>query len=426
MRLIAARFRFRRYFLSAFMLANALAGAPAKAQSGVIDAVAAGTPLIDVRLRYETVDQANKPKNAAATTLRARLGYQTGQYHGFSALAEFDGVQHLGPQHYFNSFGGAPSALYPTIADPDLVGLNRLQLSYAMRLTDGQGNGAPDLRFALGRQRLIFGDQRFVGNVGWRQHEQTFDGVSLVDASLAGTILTYAYITRVNRVFGPESPMGTFDSHNHLFDAVYTGFMPLLRLEAFAHLLDLRQVRTSSTATFGFRGDGTADLGWGVKGLLNASYARQTDYAKNPLDIGLSYYLGEAGFSFKGATALAGYEVLEGNGAIGFSTPLATLHIFQGWADVFLTTPVKGIEDLHFKGSYVFDATPVIPKIAAMVFYHDFSAQRGNAHYGGEWDAQLEAIIDAHITAGVKYAAFQGDARFADKNVGWLYIGYRY
>jgi hypothetical protein len=61
-----------------------------------------------------------------------------------------------------------------------------------------------------------------------------------------------------------------------------------------------------------------------------------------------------------------------------------------------------------------------------MVFYHDFSAQRGNAHYGGEWDVQLEAIIDAHITAGVKYATFQGDAAFADKNVGWLYIGYRY
>jgi hypothetical protein len=28
---------------------------------------------------------------------------------------------------------------------------------------------------------------------------------------------------------------------------------------------------------------------------------------------------------------LAGHEVLEGNGVIGFSTPLATFRIFNGW-----------------------------------------------------------------------------------------------
>jgi hypothetical protein len=43
--------------------------------------------------------------------LRARLGYQTGQYFGFSALAEFDFIQHLGPEHYFNSFEGGSPAL---------------------------------------------------------------------------------------------------------------------------------------------------------------------------------------------------------------------------------------------------------------------------------------------------------------------------
>jgi hypothetical protein len=83
-----------------------------------------------------------------------------------------------------------------------------------------------------------------------------------------------------------------------------------------------------------------------------AAFARQHDYAKNPLPIELNYYLSEAGLGFHGLTGGVGYEVLEGNQTVGFSTPLATLHIFQGWADVFLTTPADGIKNLYVKAGY--------------------------------------------------------------------------
>ena len=33
-------------------------------------------------------------------------------------------------------------------------------------------------------------------------------------------------------------------------------------------------------------------------------------------------------------------------------TPLATLHAFNGWADMFLTTPANGLQDLYFRASY--------------------------------------------------------------------------
>jgi hypothetical protein len=33
------------------------------------------------------------------------------------------------------------------------------------------------LDLTLGRQRINLDDQRFVGSVGWRQNEQTFDAV---------------------------------------------------------------------------------------------------------------------------------------------------------------------------------------------------------------------------------------------------------
>ena len=410
--------------LSSLVAAHAQAQMPT--QPTLTDAIRGGTPLIDLRLRYENVDQENKPRNASATTLRARLGYQTGQYLGFSALAEFDFLQHLGPEHFFNSFEGGSSALYPTIADPDMVALNRLQLTYGARLTD-TANNAPDLRFNLGRQRIIFSDQRFVGNVGWRQHEQTFDGISVINTSLPATTVTYAYITRVNRVFGPEAPNGTFDSHSHLINAVYGGLMPHLRLEGYSYLLDLRQSPTLSTATYGLRADGTIALGSsGLSATYIAAFARQHDHAKNPLPISLNYYLGEAGLGFRGVTGSVGYEVLEGNGTIGFSTPLATLHIFQGWADVFLTTPANGIKDLYVKGGYGFAANPIFTRVTATVWYHDFSAERVSGNYGHEWDAQIEAAVDANVTVGVKYAAFQGSQAYPDKNIGWVYVGYRY
>ena len=415
----------RGALLLSLTVLGASAFGTAQAQTTLADAIRTGTPLIDLRLRHENVDQENKPRNAAATTLRARLGFQTGQYYGFTALAEFDFLQHLGPEHFFNSYGGASSALYPTVADPDMVALNRLQLSYGVRLTE-TANSMPDLRFNLGRQRIIFNDQRFVGNVGWRQHEQTFDGISVINTSLPATTFTYAYVTRVNRVFGPDAPNGTFDSHSHLVNAIHGGLMPHLRLEGYAYLLDLRQSPAMSTASYGVRADGTIGLGTEFGATYIAAFAHQNDYAKNPNSISLNYYLGEAGLQFRGLTGGVGYEVLEGNGTVGFSTPLATLHIFQGWADVFLTTPANGIKDLYAKAGYGFAVAPLFNRVVATLVYHDFSAEQISGSYGHEWDAQVEATVNANVTVGVKYAAFQGSQAYPDKNVGWVYIGYRY
>jgi len=46
--------------------------------------------------------------------------------------------------------------------------------------------------------------------------------------------------------------------------------------------------------------------------------------------------------------------------------------------------------------------------------------------YGHEWDAQIEAAMNANITVGIKYAAFSGAQTLPDKNIGWAYVGYRY
>jgi hypothetical protein len=421
--------------LFALLLAGASTGlcGTANAQT-LLTAIDGGKPIIDMRVRYETIDQSNRTKNADALTFRARLGYQTGSYYGFTALADFDFLQHLGADHFCDTERNCtPTSKYPVVADPDMVVLNRFQLAYAFALKDA---GTNDTTVTVGRQRINLGNQRFVGNSGWRQHEQTYDAATIVNTSIPKTTLTYSYVTRVNRVYGPDSvtQAGYYDSKSHLINAVYTGFLPYLKLEGFAYLLDLEQAPTLSTSTYGLRAEGSYELSPGLMATAYGSYAKQSDYAKNTLNIDLAYWLIEGGISYDGFSLNAGQEVMEGNGTIGFSTPLATLHPFDGWADVFLTTPKNGIEDAYVKASYTMPAAPLFSKITATVVYHDFSAQRIRADYGSEWDAQLEAKYDDNVTFGLKYADYStggviptgAQTAAFDKKLVWLYASYVY
>jgi hypothetical protein len=326
------------------------------------------------------------------------------------------------------------------VADPDMVALNRLQLNYAFAVRQA---GANDTTIALGRQRIVFGNQRFVGNVGWRQHEQTFDAASIVSTALPMTTLSYAYVTRVNRVFGPDSvtQTGALDSHSHLMNAAYTGFLPYLRLEAYAYLLDLEDGPTPtaprhrlSTASYGMRAEGTYELAPGLNAVGYAAYAKQQDYASNPLSIDLDYWLLEGGLAYRGFSAGVGWEVLSGNGTIGFATPLATLHAFQGWADVFLTTPVQGLEDLYIRGGYSFAAAPYLNRVTASVLWHDYRGERVDADYGSEWNFLVEAAFDDNVTFGAKYADYKSagiipagaQTAVFDKRIFWLYAQFVY
>ena len=101
----------------------------AMAQPALTDAIAAGRPVIDLRARYENVDDASKtPTVGEAATLRARLGYETGAWNGFSVQGDFDQIW-LIAGHYNSTRNGKTN--YPVIADPAMTALNRLELTYA-------------------------------------------------------------------------------------------------------------------------------------------------------------------------------------------------------------------------------------------------------------------------------------------------------
>lgn len=388
----------------AFALA-VCAFAPAAAQTQT-----SGHLILDARLRSESVDQDGFGKDALALTLRTRLGYETPQWGGFRVLVEGENVTALDDD--YNSTTNRRTG-YPVVADPEGTELNRAQITWT-----GDHGGA-----VLGRQRIILGNARFVGNVGFRQNEQTFDAIRVDVRPAKDLLLTYVYVDKVLRVFGPDSPQGEWDSRSHLFQV--TAPTPVGQVNAYGQVLDLPDAPAQSSATFGARLSGQRRMGSGaVAATYELEYAHQADYAGNPAHFDLGYLALGAGVKAPAWWASLGVERLDGDGRRGFQTPLATLHAFQGWADAFLTTPAEGVRDINVKAGGVVRLGDRKLKVALAA--HDFADADGAADYGRELDAVVTAPLSQKLSAEVKAARFDGKgAAFPDRTKVWVSLEFK-
>lgn len=378
--------------------------APVESKSDFTKALTEGKPILDARYRYEYVDQDGLANEADAHTIRTRLGYETGKFRGFSGLIEFENITDIGGEHYNDTINGKTT--YPTVADPEDTNVNRLQLSYT---------GIPDTNVTLGRQNIVLDNQRFVGGSAWRQNDQTFDAFGIKNNSIKDTTLTYAYAWQVNRIFGTDSASGIWDDTNiHLFNASYAG-LSFGKITGYTYLLDIPDSLALSSATYGARFEGKHALSEGVTGLLNLEYAHQNEYDDNPNDISFDYYAVEPGVSIGSWTIKGLYESIEGNGTNAMQFALGTNHAFDGWVDKFLTTPANGLVDASIGVTYVAKSeNKYLNGTKAIVAYHDFSAERGSADYGTEWNASLEQTFEKHYTAGIKLGSYQADDLYTD------------
>jgi len=386
---------------------------PGRAEETLGEAIRSGKILFDGRLRFERVDAANFAADANALTFRARFGFETAPFKGFRVLLEGDFTRALGIDDYNSTING--KTVFPVIADPVSARLNRATLSYA---------GFDRVTIAAGRQRIILDDARFVGNVGFRQNEQTFDSVLFKTSRVKNLAFTYAFVWRVNRIFGSRSGAGHVNGGAHLLNIAYSG-LPIGTLTAYAYLIGLDTLPLSSSQTYGVRLSGERSPGSGVKILYTAGYARQADYKSNPGDYALSFFEFEGGLAYRGASAKVGYQRLSGNGAQAFQTPLATLHAFQGFADQFLTTPASGIEDLYAIAGYKKEGVPALGVVTASVWFHDFSPQRAGLDLGEEIDFLVSAAppIGQHrYVFSVKFARFFGSPVAPEVSKLWLTV----
>jgi hypothetical protein len=358
--------------------------------------------ILDTRLRTEDVEQTGIANEANAITLRARLGFETGKFLGTSLLIEGEAVVPFEDDYRPDPL--VPEMVtYPVVADPENYEFNRLQLT---------NTSIPGTTLTLGRQRITLDDQRFVGNVGWRQNEQTYDAFRVVNKSIKNLVLDATYLDQVNRVFGKDSPQGAYEGDSALLNASYQA--KIGKITGFGYLLDFEAIPgvpaavRDSSSTYGLRFAGEAPVGK-VKLSYMASWATQTDYADNPLSFDLDYVLAEVSASFKQFGIGAGMESLGGNGVKGFTTPLATLHKFQGWADKFLTTPANGIEDRYVNASANLKALGGLDTLGVVLSYHDYEAEHISADYGSEWNASIAAKLKK-LSFMLKYADYQEGA----------------
>lgn len=372
----------RRAGLSALVAMSAPCAA-----ADVGNALAESKPIFDARVRYESVDQTPLVEDAHVETLRMRLGFETGKAWSTSLLAEGEIITEL-EGRYRDDTARARNLSYPVIPDPETEEINRLQLV---------NTALPGSTVTLGRQRIVLDDHRFVGNVGWRQNEQTFDAVRIVNKSLPALTLDATYLNQVNRIFGRDSPQGRYHGDGVLANAAYQSAIG--KLSAFGYWLDfdaaaglqggLDPTRVSNE-TFGVRLAGERPVSK-FKLAYAGTFARQSDYGSNPFTFDLDYYSVELTGTYQQYSVTLGQEVMEGDGTVGFATPLATMHRFHGWADKFLTTPANGIDDRYVSLGYLAKGVAALDNLSATVVYRDFESERLAQDLGDELDLQLQA-----------------------------------
>jgi len=379
---------------------------PREPPDTMLEALVSGKVHLDNRLRVEYADTTGRESSTAITN-RLRLGYETKPFHGFSGYLEVENVATPNDDNYFVPATGDGTPGRTVIADPPGTELNQGFVRY---MAESLGGSPVSLDLKAGRQRIILDDARFIGNVGWRQFEQTYDSVS-VRSNLGVDRLRafYAYVWGVQRIFGPDGP--TPDSDSHLINLSYK-VGEELQITPFAYLLDFEDDDPlNSSDSFGFRlsGDLWRETGDDVDFFADYefTYAHQVDAGANPVDYEADFIAAQVRLTRKQlGSLLVGYQLLgSDDGDFGFRFPLGTNHKFQGFADNFLTTPAVGLENLYFG-----IATELPWGIKTSVTYHRFWSDEGNDDLGEEIDIAARKQFSPHWSGLLKAAYFNGDS----------------
>lgn len=371
------------------------------------DAVKNGQANLMFRYRFEGVDQVGFPDDAQANTFLSRVTLKTAPLKSWHAVVEFDHIAELNDKDYNDTING--NTTFPVIADPSGSDLNQAYMQYSY---------SKDTNIRFGRQRINHNEQRFIGGVAWRQNEQTFDGVRVQNKLAEGLTFDYNFSYNVNRIFGSRSPNGDLESKLHMANVIYKP-ADGHKLEVFAYHMDFDNAAALSNRTFGFDYETKGKFdGGGYR--AHVSYATQSDVADSPFDYDADYYALDADLTFAGVTLGVGYELLGADNGRGFTTPLATLHKFNGFADLFLATPGTGLEDTFVKVATNIKGMKIVAR------YHNFDADEGEANFGEEFNLVATYKFTKQYSMLFKYANYNAQDRAIDTDKIWLQLVAKY
>lgn len=366
------------------------------------DAITGGKPMIQFKARYEYVDQANKTEQANAFTLRSLLGWQTLPWHDVSLTAQAINITQLNHAFYDNAKGLGLSSNYPTVQDPEITDINQLYLEYT---------GIPKTKIKLGRQIVQLDNIRFIGDVFFRQSAQVFDGITATNSSIPNLELFAAHFERVR-----QTTTKLRDTAIEVLHASYK-YSPTASAVAYGYFQDQpitgqnTGFTDNSNQILGVRVDGSYVINPDFKALYTVEYAKQDPYASGDNRIDAHYLRFGGGLGYQTWYVRLDQEILSSNqGQYAFQTPLATLHPFQGWADLFTTTPQQGLRDSYLGAGGKWAGVQFSGEWHRFDSEVDFVTPTGTgSHYGHELDLGATYVADKHWTGKLEYANFKED-----------------
>ncbi len=388
-------------------------------------------PYLEFRPRYEYVDVDGSSKDSAnALTIRTKIGVKIGSLLGVQGLSAQ--IEAIDVSALIDNYAPQKSK-YETVLDPHNTRITQAFVVY------GMGNYA----FVAGRKYVIIDDHRFIGNVNWRQMPQSLGVVAVAGKPLPNLNFLLAGVYERKGIVDKLNVDWHMDKMPIVLDVNYT-YSPALKLKGFAYLL------TDIHNTYGIKASGKISLG-DVKISYLGEYAKQTDpYEKDNLktkpDIDTDYYRVKLGASYGGFFGNVMYTMFgdaDGKDA-GFSTPLATLHKFDGWSDVLLKGAAKGfyygMNELCISAGY---KSKAIGKL--MVAYLNFKADKdqgalNSKDIGSEIDVLYAKKLTKRLSFLAKAAFYSADDGYcigatcnSKKALGtkdvtkyWLQLDYKY
>lgn len=380
------------------------------------EALFSGKLHLDDNIRWEFADTTGR-RHSNAVTNRLRLGYESKPFIGLSAFVEIESVYTPNEENYWvpQTLDGDPRRT--VIADPPGTEINQ---AYGRFSTKALFDADVHLDLRGGRQRIKLDDDRFIGNVGWRQFEQTYDAISArTNFGVEKLSVFYAYVWDVQRIFGPDGPNP--DSDSHLLNISY-GFDPALRATGFLYVIDFEDddpLNSSQSAGLRLTGELFKTAADPKDFWLDyeLTYAHQSDTGDNPVDYDADFFAAQVRLHRKGlGYFMLGYQLLGSDGGtFAFRFPLGTNHAFQGFADNFLVTPAFGVQD-----AYVGIGADLAWGVKGTLTYHEYWSDEGSDDLGEELDFTLSKKISPNWSVLVKGAFYDGDSGQPDTTRFWV------
>lgn len=339
-----------------------------------------------VRARYGVIDQDGNNGEAFSTLLRSAFSTK---WHGhWSTVLELDYVARGLSNRHSDGIANNAKPLVPDTAGLDL---NQLYL---------QHHGVSTL-WRVGRQRVEYDNQRFVGGNAFWQNEQTFDGLTTQFRFADASLLNYAYVYNVNRIFGEKAGSQLSESDPQYGEL--NGNRPFARLgdhKLHSHWLRLEWNEWDYQRITGYtyRNEYLDFAAWshrqtGIRHLFDykfstwrlrtqVEYARQWRYQIIEA-ASTAYELVEAALGFHAFEFAARHEKLEAQKGQTFIAPLGSSHDFHGFVGKFSGTPENGLLEQSFRVSW--RQAPWLIELRQLQFD---SAQHG-IDYGHETDLSV-------------------------------------